>query len=39
MVAAERSLVPVKLDNYKTLREVVFESLREAIINGGAQTR
>ncbi|MDI6631653.1 MAG: GntR family transcriptional regulator [Bacillota bacterium] len=30
----ERRLLPVKLDNYKPLREVVFESLREAIING-----
>ncbi|WP_066634291.1 GntR family transcriptional regulator [Desulfolucanica intricata] len=27
-------LVPIKLDNYKPLREMVFESLREAIING-----
>ena len=27
-------LVPVKLDNYKPLREIVFESLREAIISG-----
>ena len=31
---AERRLIPVKLDNYKPLREIVFESLREAIING-----
>ena len=30
----ERRLIPVKLDNYKPLREIVFESLREAIING-----
>lgn len=30
----ERKLVPVKLDSYKPLREVVFESLREAIISG-----
>ncbi|AGA67625.1 transcriptional regulator [Desulfitobacterium dichloroeliminans LMG P-21439] len=29
-----RKLVPVKLDSYKPLREIVFESLREAIING-----
>jgi DNA-binding GntR family transcriptional regulator len=29
-----RRLIPVKLDNYKPLREIVFESLREAIING-----
>ncbi|MDH7478830.1 MAG: GntR family transcriptional regulator [Syntrophomonadaceae bacterium] len=27
-------LVPVKLDNYKPLREIVFETLREAIIGG-----
>lgn len=30
----ERRLVPVKLDSYKPLREIVFESLREAIIGG-----
>jgi len=30
----ERRLVPVKLDSYKPLREIVFESLREAIISG-----
>ncbi|AVX19262.1 MAG: GntR family transcriptional regulator [Bacillota bacterium] len=30
----ERRLIPVKLDSYKPLREIVFESLREAIING-----
>ncbi len=28
----QRRLVPVKLDSYKPLREIVFESLREAII-------
>jgi DNA-binding GntR family transcriptional regulator len=27
-------LVPIRLDNYKPLRELVFESLREAIISG-----
>lgn len=27
-------LMPIKLDNYKPLRELVFESLREAIISG-----
>lgn len=27
-------LVPIKLDNYKPLRELVFETMREAIING-----
>lgn len=27
-------LAPIKLDNYKPLRELVFEALREAIING-----
>lgn len=31
---AERRLVPVKLDSYKPLRDVVFDTLREAIING-----
>lgn len=29
-----KRLIPVKLDNYKPLREIVFETLREAIING-----
>ena len=27
-------LIPVNLDNYKPLREIVFETIREAIING-----
>lgn len=31
---AERRLLPVKLDTYKPLREVVFDTLREAIISG-----
>ena len=30
----KRKLVPVKLDSYKPLREIVLEALREAIING-----
>ncbi|MGE5373080.1 MAG: GntR family transcriptional regulator [Solirubrobacterales bacterium] len=30
----DRRLIPVKLDNYKPLREVVFEALREAIMSG-----
>lgn len=30
----ERKLVPVRLDSYKPLREIVFESMREAIISG-----
>lgn len=30
----EPRLVPIRLDNYKPLREMVFESLREAIIQG-----
>ena len=34
MPKQERRLVPVRLDSYKPLREVVFDSLREAIING-----
>lgn len=29
-----KPLVPIRLDNYKPLRELVFESLREAIIGG-----
>lgn len=34
-------LTPIRLDNYKPLRELVFESLREAIISGklGASER
>ncbi|MEW5761834.1 MAG: GntR family transcriptional regulator [Bacillota bacterium] len=31
---AEPRLLPIKLDTYKPLRELVFESLREAIIQG-----
>jgi DNA-binding GntR family transcriptional regulator len=30
----EKKLLPVRLDTYKPLREVVFETLREAIIGG-----
>lgn len=30
----ERRLVPVKLDSYKPLREIVLEALREAIVGG-----
>jgi len=30
----EKKLTQIKLDDYKPLREVVFETLREAIING-----
>lgn len=30
----ETRLVPIKLDSYKPLREIVFETLREAIIQG-----
>ncbi|GAW91651.1 GntR family transcriptional regulator [Calderihabitans maritimus] len=29
-----KRLSPIKLENYKPLREIVFETLREAIING-----
>ncbi len=29
-----KKMIPIRLDNYKPLRELVFESLREAIING-----
>ncbi len=31
---SETRLIPVTLDNYKPLREIVFETLREALING-----
>jgi len=31
---SEQRLEPIQLDNYKPLREIVFESLREAIIGG-----
>lgn len=30
-------LLPIKLDNYKPLREIVFETLREAIIQGNLE--
>ena len=33
-MAEQRRLLPVRLDSYKPLRELVFESLREAIIQG-----
>lgn len=33
----QKRLIPVKLDNYKPLREIVFETIREAIINGHLQ--
>jgi DNA-binding GntR family transcriptional regulator len=33
-MAKQRRLLPVKLDSYKPLRELVFVSLREAIIQG-----
>lgn len=33
-MSVERRLVPIKLDSYKPLREVVAETLREAIVNG-----
>ena len=32
-MSMERRLIPVKLDGYKPLREIVFETLRDAIIN------
>lgn len=32
-MSLERRLIPVKLDGYKPLREIVFETLRDAIIN------
>ncbi|MBC9784175.1 GntR family transcriptional regulator [Heliobacterium chlorum] len=30
----DRRLLPIKLDNYRPLRDIVFENLREAIISG-----
>ncbi|MBM7866380.1 FCD domain-containing protein [Heliobacterium gestii] len=30
----ERRLLPIKLDNYRPLRDIVFDNLREAIITG-----
>ena len=33
----ERRLGPIKLDSYKPLREVVSETLRDAIVNGVLQ--
>ena len=30
----EKRLIPIKLDNYQPLRELVFEALRDAIIKG-----
>lgn len=35
----ERRLLPVNLDSYKPLRELVLEAIREAIINGSLQPR
>ncbi len=34
---SEPRLLPIKLDNYKPLREIVFETLREAIIQGSLE--
>jgi len=33
----EPKLLPIKLDNYKPLREIVFETMREAIIQGSLE--
>lgn len=33
-MSQQHRLVPIKLDNYKPLREIVFETLRDAIITG-----
>ena len=33
MTNHEKRLIPIKLDGYKPLRDIVFETLREAIIN------
>lgn len=35
----ERRLVPVNLDSYKPLRDLVLDALREAIMNGSLQPR
>ncbi len=35
----ERRLLPVNLDSYKPLRELVLEAIREAIINGSLKPR
>lgn len=35
----ERRLLPVNLDSYKPLRELVLEAIREAIINGNLKPR
>ena len=35
----QKRLVPVNLDSYKPLRELVLEAIREAIINGSLQPR
>lgn len=35
----ERRLIPVNLDSYKPLRDLVLEAIREAIINGSLQPR
>lgn len=35
----EKRLVPVNLDSYKPLRELVLEAIREAIMNGSLQPR
>ena len=35
----DRRLVPVNLDSYKPLRELVLEAIREAIKNGSLQPR
>ncbi len=35
----EKRLLPVNLDSYKPLRELVLEAIREAIINGTLKPR
>lgn len=39
MKVQERRLLPVNLDSYKPLRELVLEAIREAIINGSLKPR
>lgn len=39
VLVQERRLLPVNLDSYKPLRELVLEAIREAIINGSLKPR
>jgi DNA-binding GntR family transcriptional regulator len=39
MLMESKRLVPVNLDSYKPLRELVLDAIREAIINGNLKPR